>query len=608
MNTSTNTQSYRKEIVKEALNSLIGSTNEFYFDEIYPNLEWINLRSRDVLFNENDLCDGLYIVITGKLQALVSEDGARKKVGEIVPGETVGEVAIFTDEPRNATVQAIRDCVLVKMSKKLFSDITDKHPKVILNIAKLMMLRLTNVNKAKHGKRTLNKTVAILPLGEVNNFESLCSEVVKSFKKIENTLFLNSKITDSEIRYEEISQSDAKNEEAYQRVTEYLYTKESEYDKLLLVGDSNMSEWNQRCIRQADVILLVGDGSEPGGNTELDKFLSGDEKISDANQYLIMLHADNVQNPEDTKRWFIQRDISRVFHAKLNAHYIDRISRFICGKSVGLTLAGGGARGAAHLGVYKALIENNIPVDMVCGTSMGGMVAGGLSLDKGIDEVISYGREKFLSNPVNDFNIVPVISLLKGKKIDGLLLDYFGDLDILDLWRPFFCVSSNLSQSKAVNHYSGNVCKAIRASVAIPGVFPPVLFDGDFHVDGGIFNNLPIDIMKDFGSGIQIAVNMNEDKGFFLDDSKLPNDYRILKNRWLKKNKEFNVPTMMSSIIQSITLSSDHHTQSTKGIADLYINLDLSKFGMMEVKAFDQVVEIGYNQTLKALDKGSLKL
>ncbi len=94
--------------------------------------------------------------------------------------------------------------------------------------------------------------------------------------------------------------------------------------------------------------------------------------------------------------------------------------------------------------------------------------------------------------------------------MEALLFDYFQDLDIVDLWRPFFCVSSNLSKSKFVVHYSGNVRKAVRASIAIPGVFPLVIYNGDFHVDGGIFNNLPIDLMNEFGAGTQIAVKMND--------------------------------------------------------------------------------------------------
>ena len=176
-----------------------------------------------------------------------------------------------------------------------------------------------------------------------------------------------------------------------------------------------------------------------------------------------------------------------------NDDHVRRLARLASGHGVGLVLSGGGARGFAHLGALRALRESGVPVDAVGGCSMGAPLAGGIALDLGDAELIALAEQQF--HRLLDYT-VPVVALLKGQRISKNIDENFGTFDIEDLWLPFYCVSTNLTTSRLKVHRRGPSAVAIRASVAIPGVLPPVPFDGDLLVDGGVLNNLPVQVMR----------------------------------------------------------------------------------------------------------------
>ena len=119
------------------------------------------------------------------------------------------------------------------------------------------------------------------------------------------------------------------------------------------------------------------------------------------------------------------------------------------------------------------------------GTSMGSFLAVGLALDWNWERIREVSKREAMANPTGDFNLVPLVSLLAGKRLDRSLARLFGNRHIEEMWRPYFCVSSNFTKACEVVHTRGELRRALRASMAVPGVFPPVVSQDGLLVDGG---------------------------------------------------------------------------------------------------------------------------
>jgi NTE family protein len=208
---------------------------------------------------------------------------------------------------------------------------------------------------------------------------------------------------------------------------------------------------------------------------------------------------------------------------------------------IGLALSGGGARGAAHIGVIRVLEENNVPIDYIAGTSMGSIVGGLYSAGMSTDEIeaglaaIDWNRV-FHDRPprsdrsfrrkrdddlylvkakpgFNDGEVDLPRGVVQGQKIDLELARFVLPVatvdDFDDLMIPFRAVASDIATGEAVAIGSGNLGMAIRASMSIPAAFAPATLEGRLLVDGGVSNNLPIDVVRDMGADIVIAVDIS---------------------------------------------------------------------------------------------------
>src|ERR1700678_4742841 len=172
-------------------------------------------------------------------------------------------------------------------------------------------------------------------------------------------------------------------------------------------------------------------------------------------------------------RW-LQTSPVALHHHIVDAADLGRLARLLTQRGVGLVLSGGGARGFAHLGVIRALREARVPIDYVGGASIGAIIAGGVAMGWSDEEMrLRYRRSFVDTNPVNDYTF-PLVALTRGRKVSRLLQREFGDVLIEDLRCPFFSISANLTSGRVLEHRDGSVSGALRASVSIPGVMPPV--------------------------------------------------------------------------------------------------------------------------------------
>lgn len=177
---------------------------------------------------------------------------------------------------------------------------------------------------------------------------------------------------------------------------------------------------------------------------------------------------------------------------------------------VGVALSGGGARGLAHIGVLKVLEKEGVPIDLLAGTSMGGVVAAAYAAGRTPDymeqealRMTSPRRLLSLADPT-----LPQRGLFEGQKVVSYLTHHLGECTFDSLRCPLSLVAVNLRKAEAVTLNEGRVTEAVRATIALPGLFKPVERDEQLLVDGGLLDNLPADIVRQMGADIVIAVDV----------------------------------------------------------------------------------------------------
>lgn len=178
-------------------------------------------------------------------------------------------------------------------------------------------------------------------------------------------------------------------------------------------------------------------------------------------------------------------------------------------KKVALVLGGGGALGCAHIGVIKVLEKYKVPIDMVVGTSMGGVVGAGYAMGLTTEQMEKFAC-KFTSADFLDVNF-NTSGLFSGKGVMRVINKFIPDINIEDLKMKYACVAAELTEEKEVVFKSGSLRDAVRCTLSIPGVFVPFQKNGKVYVDGGVINNLPEDVATQMGADVIIACDVIAD-------------------------------------------------------------------------------------------------
>ncbi len=592
------------------MSQLFGDLDEPAFEVIRPHLAWVELAGGEVLFREGDASDALFVLISGRLQAvLLGEDGQGQVVGEIGRGESVGEMGVFGARPRGATVTALRDSLLARIKVAAVQTILAAVPALALNLNRLIIERLSRRNASLKQARNVTN-IAVVSAGEAVGATAFLRSLAAELKKQQRTVaHLTSEAIDAAAVRPGAAQATDNEPQAHYWLINYLDELESRCSLVFYETDPTPTAWTRRCLRQADEVLLLADarGSPELSATELTCLGAAGTR---ARQLLVLLHPADADWADGTLPFLARRpNVQRHYHVRAG-HDADlaRLARFLSGNAVGLVLAGGGARGLAHIGVFRALEEAGITVDLVGGTSIGSVLGCCLARDWGWERIFAENRPEFLSNPTSDLNLFPVVSLLAGRKLRRILSRGFGDRHIEELWRPFFCVSSNYSQACECVHDRGEVKHALLASMAIPGVFPPSVRGNDLLVDGGVFNNMPVDVMARTGVRTILAVDLRPDnkQRRDLNFTELPAPWALLLDRLRPKAKRrYQVPSMLTILMATNTLNSNQKMSQVVGDVDLHFNPDVRRFGLLEWKSFDLLVAEGYRHAQKVLAERS---
>lgn len=535
--------------------------------------ERVTLPAGHTLFRQGAAPEAMYLVIAGSLGVYTfGPSHERQLIAVIEAGETVGEMAVLSGTPRSATVIAIRDCELLMLTKARF-DLLQKHePELMTGINRILVHRLRQVSRGT-GMRLEPKTAAILPVIPEIESRPVADKLAEMLEAEGDRVFVVQP-------------------EDHDKPGVWFHQKEMEHDRVLLCGDFGSEDWIRKCVRQADRIMILAQSSGQAV-TQLPPDLlqqRADHQLVD----LVLLHGADEKIPAGTRKWRELMPVNRHFHIReRNNDDWERLARVVGGRALGVVLSGGGARAYAHIGALKAIAESGLHIDFIGGASMGAIIAAGLAMGWTIDEMANNVQEAFVtSNPLSDLT-VPLVSLVKGTKVERLMEDYFGDTDITDLWLPFYCVSSNLSNGELHVHWEGRLRNALRASIALPGVLPPVIEDGHVLVDGAVMNNLPVDVMRSLHRGPIIAVDVTRDWA-------LRPEMLAITQRGSFMQRLMH-PPILSILMRAGTVSSDAEIEKQADNADLVVEPPLGDIDIRDWRAFERTVTIGYEHTAELL-------
>ena len=546
--------------------------------DVSAEIEWFSVPGGAILYEAGQPADGLYAVVNGALGIYVPRvTGGTQYVGQICGGETVGEVEVISGQPRTATVVALRDTEVARLPHKSFELVLEKNPHSMRQIARIMAQRLDTLQRTGRQARATPKTFAVVPHGDGIDAAEFGSQLVECLRKMG--------------RAELVVRT-----QAHEQTSHWFHRLERANDFVVYVSDARPSNWSKLCLRQADSLLLL---AELDAEAHPWRALAASQDHSPAAQSAeIILLKQNSAAPASCAEWLGQQPCRR-HHVVRNSADVARVARLLTGRAVGVVLSGGGARGFAHIGVLRALSEAGLPVDAIGGTSIGAIVGAGWAAGWDYPEMVRRIRRSFVdTNPLNDYTL-PFVSLVAGRKVSRLLREEFGAIEIEDLKLPFYCVSANLSSGQIAVHRRGELWLWLRASVAIPGVLPPVFKQKQVHVDGATINNLPVDVMHEGLDGAVIGVDVGTDRGFAtdLESTEVPSPWNI--PGWLRaRRSRINI---MQILWRAGMINSTATTVGQREQTDLLLRPPLEGIDMLDWRAFDRAVDLGYRYAAETL-------
>jgi NTE family protein len=523
-----------------------------------------------IVCTEGEPGDAMYIIKSGSVGVYVTRNSGELLVNYLHRGDFFGEMALLTQRTRTATIKVILDAHLCRLSRHDFEQLLRENPSIGLYLSRHYAHRFAQSSKkalneplptffammASHrglGKSHFLYSVAYHLTKEANKKVLLVELDPDTAKKISNYGLKHSICPDRELvesfstRYAEVllgtwySHSSGFTVFFVPRVRERRYWEEFEanlpgimgllrerFDPVLFNIPQPVGVSGRMALRLCDaVLLLINNNSEALAEVRnkiesLSKVRGLPlEKIKVGVSHLIGLRG----VPRDTLRMELNLpETPAVWAHRTESALSDRIDTAKCfpvrgpravarelGRiRVGLALGAGGARAWAHLGVLKVLEDEGIHIDMISGSSMGAVVGSIYGRTASARNTKRLTIDQFSTKvqtrrKIFDYTI-PVWGIIRGQRALRMIRHALKDADFLDLRIPTFLMAVDILTGEEVILERGNVSEAVRASIAIPGIFTPTYLDGHWLVDGGLLNPMPVDVLIQKGADVVIAV------------------------------------------------------------------------------------------------------
>ncbi|VDK77344.1 unnamed protein product, partial [Onchocerca ochengi] len=528
----------RPEIVLPVAHSVIRRLSSFVRTVDFA-VDWVLLDSGQAVYRSGDVADSMFVLLSGRLRSVEG----KKIIEEFGRGDVLGMIEVLQRVPRATTVLAIRFSQLARLPEGLLNFIKIKFPQVGFRLVHLLGQYYTSsIQSTSTFRRAYKDDLSITagdPQSHIKNLHTIA--VVAATSDVPLTAFtcelyhaLTANLRVLRLSSQKISElldASVLEKQADFRLMHWLNLQEDTYPLIIYECDTTATYWTRRCLRQADAILFVANGEQkPLEQSLMDDYLNMNEDSIRTNKELILLWNEKTVEPRGTIEWLkgswfsghhhirihkrmVQWNLKEVSESDIVSYYekniyggkvdsrsdFSRLARILTGNAIGVVLSGGGARGAAHVGVLRAMQEHGIPIDMIGGTSIGALISGLYA--QGVEDLEQRVRSWFMMmssiwKKLWDLTYAHS-AMFTGAGFNHGLQDLFSDSLIEDLWIPYFCVSTDISSSIMRVHRTGPLWAYCRASMSLAGYLPPLCDPRDGHLllDGGYVNNLPADVM-----------------------------------------------------------------------------------------------------------------
>uniref|UniRef100_A0A452RID0 Uncharacterized protein n=1 Tax=Ursus americanus TaxID=9643 RepID=A0A452RID0_URSAM len=576
-------------------------------------LDWMEVEAGRAVYRQGDKSDCTYIVLSGRLRSVIRKDDGKKRLaGEYGRGDLIGVVgpgSLLTMPCPGVTTRG------------LLPPSSGACHQFGLHTAG---------SKWDSGNPASNlSTVAIMPVSEDVPLTAFALELKHALSAIGPILLLTSDNIKQRLG------SAALDSIHEYRLSSWLGQQEDIHRIVLYQADSTLTPWTQRCVRQADCVLIVGLGEQEPTVGELERML--ESTAVRAQKQLVLLHREDGPAPSRTVEWLNMRSwcsghlhlccprrvfsrrsmpklvemYQRVFQRPPDRHSdFSRLARVLTGNAIALVLGGGGARGCAQVGIIRALTECGIPVDMVGGTSIGAFMGALYSEERNYSQIRIRAKQwaedmTSMVKTVLDLTY-PITSMFSGAGFNSSICSVFKDRQIEDLWIPYFTITTDITASAMRVHTDGSLWRYVRASMSLSGYMPPLCDPKDGHLlmDGGYINNLPADVARSMGAKVVIAIDVGSQ-----DETDLTNYGDALSGWWLlwkrwnplaTKVKVLNMAEIQTRLAYVCCVRQLEMVKNSEYCE--YLRPPIDSYGTLDFGKFNEICEVGYQHGRTVFD------
>ena len=568
----------------------------------------------EIVYKEGGFPDYLYLLIKGRVM-VSAQAGAKDCEIEILKrGTCFGIISLLTDDPHSVTARSIENSIILRVKNTVLKEFLKKNPYLSLNFSRILFQRVKSRSKPKKifqskkigimGSILAGKTRYMLDLGvklkEQPAKEIICIQIISSEER--NAHFIpeaSPQGSQDKIMLLRDFKENALGDYIIRGKADYLCIRADSEDKFLpllnFLSESYhfiLYEIPHKFLERRfdDFIIpahqihfiLFPQKPELTKAAVLIKELESHNPLNQKKIKVIFTESFNRENLSfEKKSKLINHPIYVTlpcFGEKSYSGTLRRISREIGEAALGLALGSGGAYGFSHIGVLKVLEKNNITIDIICGSSVGAMIAALWAADFGIEEIERLSRE--FGRKIGTFSIMgfsfPFRGIMKAKRLENILKGIFKNLTFYDLKHTLKIVAFDFIKRKPIILDNGLIYKAVAASCAFPGIFEPVRLKKNILLDGGILNPLPTKILLKYDTNKIIASNIT-----------LSVEQALRENC---KRSRFNI---FDFIFGSIETMQQQFIEQAVKIADVVIHTNLEGLGWMEFEKIGEFIKRG---------------